>query len=173
MLSKKMEAALNDQMMFEIYSANIYMSMATYFDAMNLTGFASWMKVQYEEEIFHAMKFYGYIDERSGRVVIGGTDAPQTEWDSPLAAFENALAHERIVSGRINDLVSQAVDEKDRATENFLQWYVAEQVEEEASVDNVAAQLRLASDSPGALFMIDRELGQRVFTPPAADGAAG
>mgnify|MGYP003573603499 CR=1 FL=1 len=171
MLSEKMENALNDQMNFEMASANIYLSMATWFDSKNLTGFAQWMKVQYQEEMFHAMKLYGFINERGGRSLIGAIAAPPTEWDSPLAAFENALAHERIVTGRINNLVSMAVDDKDHATANFLQWYVGEQVEEEASADGVIQQLKLMEGAAGALFMLDRELGQRVFTPPAGQGA--
>ncbi len=169
MLSEKIEAALNDQMNFEIYSANIYLSMAMWFDSKNLAGCAKWMKTQYQEEIFHAMKMYGFIDERGGRGVLKGIPEPQADWATPLAAFENALAHEQIVTGRINDLVSLAVDEKDHATANFLQWYVAEQVEEEASVDGVVQQLRLMEGAAGGLFMLDRELGQRVFTPPASE----
>jgi len=171
MLSEKTENALNDQMNFEMLSANIYLSMATWFDSKNLSGFAQWMRVQYQEEMFHAMKLGRFINERGGRVLIGAIAAPQTEWDSPLAAFENALAHERIVTGRINDLVSMAVEEKDHATANFLQWYVGEQVEEEASADGVIQQLKLMEGAAGALFMLDRELGQRVFTPPAGQGA--
>ena len=166
MLSEKIENALNDQMNFEMYSANIYMSMATWFDSKDLTGFARWMKVQYQEEMFHAMKLYGFINERGGRALIGAQPGPETEWDSPLAAFENALVHERIVTGRIDDLVSLAIGEKDHASVNFLQWYVGEQVEEEASVDGVIQQLKLMEGAAGALFMLDRELGQRVFTPP-------
>jgi len=168
MLSKKIEDAFNDQMMFEMYSANIYMSMATWFDAKDLKGFAAWMKVQYDEEMFHAKKFYDYIDERSGRVIIGSIPAPETEWDSPLAAFETALGHEQIVTGRIGDLVELAGEEKDHASYNFLQWFVAEQVEEESSVDGVIQQLKLVEGAPGGIFLLDRELGQRVFTPPAA-----
>jgi len=171
MLSERIETALNDQMAFEMYSANIYLSMATWFDSKNLTGFARWMKVQYEEEMFHAMKLYGFINERGGRALIAAIPEPQAEWESPLAAFENALAHERIVTGRINDLVSMAVEEKDHATANFLQWYVGEQVEEEASADGVIQQLKLMEGAAGALFMLDRELGQRIFTPPAGEGA--
>ena len=169
MLSKTIESAMNDQFNFEIYSANIYMSMASYFDAMNLTGFANWMKTQYQEEIFHAMKFYGHINERGGRVLMSSLDAPETEWDSPLAAFENALHHERIVTGRIDDLVSLSIKEQDHASTNFLQWYISEQVEEEANVDGVIQKLKLASGAPGALFMLDVELGQRVFTPPTEE----
>ncbi len=169
MLSKTIEKAMNDQMNFEIYSANIYMSMAAYFDSMNLVGFSNWMKVQYQEEIFHAMKFYGHINERGGRVRMGSMPEPPTDWESPLAAFENALEHERIVTGRINDIVSLSMAEKDHASTNFMQWYVAEQVEEESNVDGVIQKLKLMAGAPGALFMIDGELGQRVYTPPAAE----
>lgn len=167
MLDKKMLDAINDQMMFEIFSANIYLSMATWFDEKNLTGFANWMKVQYQEEMFHAMKFYGHITERGGRVLIKGLDAPQAEWASPLAAFENAFEHEQLVTSRINDLVALAADLKDFASLNFLQWYVSEQVEEESGVDGIVQQLKLMQGAPGGLFMLDRELAQRVYTPPA------
>ena len=169
MLSEKVQTSLNDQMNFEAYSAYIYMSMAAYFDSTDLTGFSSWMKVQFREEMFHASKFYDFINERGGRVMLATIDAPQIEWDSPLAAFENALEHERIVTGRINNMVSAAMEDKDHATANFLQWFVAEQVEEESSVDTVIQRLRLAAGAPGALFMLDGELGQRVFTPPVSE----
>ena len=169
MLNKEIQDALNSQMNFEMYSANIYMSMATWFDARNLVGFANWMKVQYSEEMFHFTKFYNYIDERGGRVLLSGMDAPATEWDSPLAAFENALEHEQIVTGRINDLVIQATEARDHATVNILQWFVSEQVEEESNVDGVIQQLKLMEGAPGGLFMLDRELGQRIFTPPVQE----
>jgi ferritin len=169
MLNKEIGDALNSQMNFEMYSANIYMSMATWFDAKNLVGFASWMKVQYSEEMFHYTKLYNFINERGARVLLGAMNAPETEWASPLAAFENALEHERIVTGRINDLVVQASEAKDHATVNFLQWYVAEQVEEESNVDGVIQQLKLMEGAPGGLFMLDRELGTRVFTPPTKE----
>lgn len=171
MLSKTIEETFNDQLNYEMYSANIYMAMAAWFDSQNLVGFAHWMKVQYEEEMFHAMKFYNFINERGGRVVMKAIAEPSNEWDSPLAAFENALAHERIVTGRINELVVQATDEKDHASVNFLQWFVGEQVEEEANVDGVIQQLKLVEGAPGGLFMLDRELGQRVFTPPTGQDA--
>ena len=171
MLSETIQDAFNDQLNFEMYSANIYLAMAAWFDSQNLVGFANWMKVQYEEEMFHAMKFYNFINERGGRVVMNAIAEPSNKWDSPLAAFEIALAHERIVTGRINDLVARATQEKDHASVNFLQWFVGEQVEEEANVDGVAQQLKLVQGAPGGLFMLDRELGQRVFTPPAGEGA--
>ena len=168
MLSKEIQEAFNDQLNFEMFSANIYMSMAAHFDAMNLKGFASWMKVQYQEEILHMTKFYDFINERGAHVVMRAIEAPPTEWASPLEAFEHALAHERIVSGRINDLMTMAIEQTDHASANFLQWFVAEQVEEEASADAVVRQITLAADAPGAMLMLDRELGARTFAPPAS-----
>ena len=169
MLSKKIEQALNDQLNFEMFSANIYMSMAAYFDSLNLKGFANWMKIQYQEETLHMTKFYDFINERGGRVVISAMESPPTKWDSPLAAFEHALSHERIVSGRIGDMVTLATEQKDHASVNFLHWFVGEQVEEESSADAVVQQLKLIGDAPGAMFMLDRELGARIFTPPATE----
>ena len=171
MISKKMERALNDQVNAELYSAYLYLSMVAYFESVNLAGFAAWMKAQTQEEVMHAMKIYDFINERGGRVILTAIDTPPSEWDSPLAAFEAAYAHEQLVTGRINDLVNLAVEEKDHATNSFLQWFVNEQVEEETSVDDVVQNLKMAQDAPGALFMIDRELGRRVFTPPATEGA--
>lgn len=171
MISKSIEKALNEQINAELYSSYLYLSMMSYFESVNLTGFAAWMRAQTQEEIMHAMKMYDFVNERGGRVVLTAIDAPPSEWDSPLAAFEAAYAHEQLVTGRINDLVNLAVEEKDHATNAFLQWFVNEQVEEEASADNVVQNLKVAQDAPGALFIIDRELGQRVFTPPANEGA--
>jgi ferritin len=171
MISKKMEQALNDQINAELYSAYLYLSMVAYFESVNLPGFATWMRVQTQEEIVHAMKMYDFLNQRNGRVILKAIDAPPTQWKSPLAAFQAAYKHEQLVTGRINDLVNLAVDEKDHATNAFLQWFVNEQVEEEMSADNVVQNLKIAADAPGAMFMIDRELGQRVFTPPAAQAA--
>ena len=170
MISKSIEKALNEQINAELYSSYLYLSMVSYFESVNLSGFATWMRAQTQEEIMHAMKMYDFVNERGGRVILQAIDAPPSEWDSPLAAFEAAYAHEQLVTGRINDLVNLAVEEKDHATNAFLQWFVNEQVEEEASADNVVQNLKVAQNAPGALFIIDRELGQRVFTPPANEG---
>jgi ferritin len=167
MMSKKMEKALNEQINAEAYSAYLYLAMAAYFEAENLPGLASWMRIQTQEETAHALKFFDFVNERRGRVVLKGIDQPQKEWKSPLAAFEAAFEHEQLVTGRINDLVNLAVEEKDHATGAFLQWCVNEQVEEETSVDRIVQMLKMAEKAPGAMFMIDRELGQRTFTPPA------
>lgn len=168
MLKEKVEKALNDQLNAEAFSAYLYLSMSAYFKSENLDGFANWMQVQAMEEYTHSRKFYDFIIQRGGRVVLQRIDAPQLDWDSPVAAFEAALAHEEMITGRINDLVDLALDEKDHATNIFLQWFVTEQVEEEESVGGVLQQLKLLSDAKGGLFMMDRELGQR--QQPAAEG---
>ena len=152
-----------------MYSSYLYLSMESFFRSKNLSGFANWMKVQAQEEMAHAMKIYDFIDERGGRIVLKAIDGPPTEWDSPLAVFEAVYEHEQKVSGLINDLVDLAIKEKDHATNSFLQWFVSEQVEEEASADAAVQQLKMVEKAPGRMFMLDRELGQRVFTPPAAE----
>ena len=172
MISKKMEEALNGQLNAEYYSSYLYLSMAAYFASIDLNGFASWMRVQAQEEEFHAMKFYDYLIERDGKVKLQPIEAPPCEWSSPLDVFEATLAHEQKVTGLINDLVYLAREEKDNASEIFLQWYVHEQVEEESNVGTVLGQLRLTKDSPQALFMMDNQLAQRVFTPPVPEGGA-
>jgi ferritin len=168
MIKKKMEKALNKQMNAELYSSYLYLSMAAYFEAGNLKGFANWMTVQAQEELAHGMKFYYYIIERGGRVMLESIEGPQTEWKSPLGVFEHVFKHEQKVTGLINGLVDLAINESDHATRSFLQWFVDEQVEEESSADAVVQKLKLAANSPGGLFMLDNELGQRIFTPPAA-----
>jgi len=171
MLSKKMEKALNEQVNAELYSAYLYLSMEAYFKSLNLNGFANWMRVQTQEEITHAMKIYEFIDERGGRIILKAINGPQTKWDSPLDVFKAVYEHEQKVTGLINDLVNLATEEKDHATNSFLQWFVNEQVEEESSADQLVQQLKMMENAPGGMFMLDRELGQRVFTPPAAEGA--
>jgi ferritin len=168
MLNQKIEAALNKQLNAELYSSYLYLSMSAYFQSTNLPGFANWMRVQAQEELVHAMKFYDFINERGGHVMLQQIEGPPKEWSSPLDAFENAYKHEQKVTGLINDLVNLATGEGDHATNIFLQWFVTEQVEEEASADEVVQKLKLMGDASGGLFMLDREMGQRVFTPPAA-----
>ena len=168
MINKKMEKSFNAQLNAEYYSSYLYLSMAAYFASIDLPGFANWMRIQVQEEEFHALKFYDYIIERGGKVTLQAIEAPPTDWRSPLDAFEATLTHEQKVTGLINDLVYLARDEKDNASEIFLQWYVSEQVEEEDSVNAVLGQLKLVKDSPQALYMLDKELVQRVFTPPTA-----
>jgi ferritin len=161
MLSEKVQTALNNQMIAELYSAYLYLSMSAYFEHINLEGFAHWMYIQAQEEALHAKKFYDFINRRGGRVTLKQIDAPPSDWESPLAVFEDTLNHERKVTGLINDLVNTALAEQDHATQIFLQWFVTEQVEEEESAENILNKLQLLGDSKQGLFMIDRELGQR------------
>jgi ferritin len=173
MLKKKMQKALNGQLNAELYSSYLYLSMAAHFLSKNLPGFANWMRVQAQEELIHAMKFYDYVAERGGAVVLSKIDGPPTEWESPAAVFKHVYEHEQKVTGLINDLVNLAIDEKDHASNIFLQWFVSEQVEEEASASDVFEKVKLVGKSPDALLMLDRELGQRVFTPPASGKGDG
>ena len=161
MLTEKMQQALNDQVAAEFYSAFLYLSMSAYLDSMDMPGAANWMFVQYREELSHAEKIFDFVVEREGRALVKGFDAPPVEWDSPLAVFEAAYEHEKKVTAMINELVSLAREEKDYATEFFLQWFVTEQVEEEDSVRTVLDQLKLAGSHPHGIFMMDRALGER------------
>jgi ferritin len=168
MLSKKMQEALNGQINAEYYSAYLYLSMSAHCERINLKGFAHWFRIQVEEETAHVMKFFDYVVDRGGEVLLMPVEGPPTKWASPLAAFEAALAHEQHITGRIGKLVDLAIAESDHITNALLQWFLNEQVEEEATADQIVHQLKLAGDEPSALFMIDRELAARVFTPPAA-----
>jgi ferritin len=161
MLSDRIQKALNGQLNAEIYSAYLYLSMNAYFKSASLDGFANWMHAQGQEELLHAMKFYDFIHQRGGRVLLTAIDTPPTDWDSPLAVFEDTLQHEQKVTGFINELVEIAMEEHDHATQIFLHWFVTEQVEEEESVGRVLEQLKLLGDARQGLFMMDREMASR------------
>ncbi len=167
MLKKKIEDAINKQINAELWSAYLYLSMSTYFEEKSLSGFASWMRVQAQEEYTHAMKFYNYIAERGGRIKLLAIDKVPTDWKSPLGVFEETYKHEQKVTSLINDLVNLAIKEKDHATVNMLQWFIDEQVEEEASADEIVQKLKLIGKNGNGLFMLDKELSTRMFTPPA------
>lgn len=171
MISEKIQDAFNEQINAEIYSSYLYLSMAAYFDSINLNGFASWMKVQAQEELVHSMKFFDFINERGGTVVLKAIACPPTRWESPLAAFQDAFNHEQKVSSLINNLVDLSLEERDHASNAFIQWFVTEQVEEEASADGVIQQLKLAGDQGGGLFMIDKEMAARTFVYPSSTTA--
>ena len=166
MLTKKVHDALNNQINEEFYSSYLYLSMAAHFESINLKGFANWMRVQVQEENFHAMRFFDYVLSRQGKVTLNAIEAPATTWKSPLAIFEAAYAHEQKISSLINKLASIAQQENDFATGVLLQWFVSEQVEEESNVDSVVQQLKLIDKDSSGLFMLDRELATRVFVPP-------
>lgn len=161
MLEDPIEEALNEQINAELSSEYLYLSMAAYYEDEGLPGFASWMRAQANEENAHAMRIYDYILERDGRVTLDSIDSPQTEWPSPVEAFEAAYEHEIEITEMIDDLVELAREENDNATENMLQWFVAEQVEEEATAKDILDKLEYVDDDGSGLLMIDQELGQR------------
>lgn len=167
MISKKIEKAFNEQLNAETYSAYLYWSMSAALESMQLPGFAGWMRAQAQEEMTHAAKFYHHLIERGGRVQMKAIDGPPLEWESLKAMFKDVLKHEQLVTSLIHKLVDLAGQEKDYAANIFLQWFVTEQVEEEASVEEILGKLNLAGDSKGGLYMLDKEMGQRVFTAPA------
>lgn len=171
MIKKTLEKAINSQITAEFYSAYLYLSMSAWFAERNLPGFANWTRVQFQEEQFHALKFYDYLLQRQGIVKLAAIDAPPVEWKSPLDVFEQIYKHEIKVTGLINNLMDLAIKESDHACAMMLQWFVNEQVEEESNADAIVQKLKLVQDNPTALFMIDQELAARVFTPPAAPAA--
>lgn len=167
MLNSNMERALNAQVNAELYSSYLYLAMSAYFEDSDLSGFANWMKIQAQEELSHGMKIYEFIVSRGGRVELDLIEKPQVVWESPIHAFENVYSHEEKVTGLINNLVDLAIVEKDHATNNFLQWFVAEQVEEEETASGILNKVKLASESPSGLYLLDNDLASRVFNSPA------
>ena len=161
MLSEKIQQALNDQLNSEFSSAYTYLSMAAYLEDLELNGFAHWMKIQYQEELMHAERIYAFINDRDGRVRLQALAAPQGDWDSPLDAFKFALEGERALSERIYEVVDEALAERDHATHTFMQWFVNEQVEEEAIVRNIVSDMELIIESRDGLFLMDRDLAGR------------
>ena len=161
MISKKMQAALNKQINAELYSSYLYLSMAAWAHSQNLTGIAAWMDVQAKEENSHAMKLYGYILERGGAVTLDAIAKPPAAWNSALALFKAVAEHEAHVTSLVNGLMGQAVAEKDYASVEFLNWFVKEQVEEEANVALIVAKLGMVGDSKSGLLMLDGKIGKR------------
>jgi len=171
MIEGKVERAFNEQLKNELGSAYLYLSMAAYFHSLGLHGMAQWMRVQTQEETLHAMKFFDHIKDRGGRVKLAALAEPKPEWSSPLDAFRHAYKHEQFVTSKINELVKVAEGEDDQAAKTFLQWFVAEQVEEETSASKVVHMLERVGDSREGLLMVDGELGARTFTvPTTAEG---
>lgn len=173
MISKKMQAAIDDQVNAELYSSYLYLSMSAFYLEKNLPGFAHWLKVQAQEELIHAMLFYNFLNARGGRITLQSIEGPPTDWSNVAKPFEDGYDHETKVTARINNLVNLAMSEKDHATVTYLDWFVNEQVEEEASFDAIVRQLKLIGGEGNGLFMIDRELAARIFTPPAIAVTAG
>jgi len=164
MLNEKMILALNKQINEEFYSSYLYLSMSSYFESKGLKGFANWMSVQYKEEMEHGMKFYNYLLSQGAIIELQTINKPAKQWQTPLHVFEETLKHEQHITKCINDLIDLAEELKDRATFNMLQWFVDEQVEEEENDREIIDKLKLIEDSNN-LFVLDKELLQRVYTP--------
>ncbi len=171
MANSKTFDAINEQIKYELYSAYLYLSMSAYFSDLGLPGFAHWMRIQVREESFHAQKMYNYLISRSFRVNLLPIDAPQHSWKSPLDVMENALKHEKMVTGRLNGIMDTALKEKDHASSIFMQWFITEQVEEEESFGEIVNQLKFIKADGAAMLAMDKELAARVFTPPPAAAA--
>jgi len=168
MLKEKMLNALNEQINAEQYSAFLYLSMSAWFQDKGLPGFANWMYIQYQEELSHANKFFNYVVERSEKVDLKAIKQMPTEWGGIIEVFEATLEHEQRVTELVNDLVDIAIEAKDHASQSFLQWFVDEQVEEEANVTEILDTLKLIDGQGNGIFMLDRELRTRKFVDATA-----
>ena len=160
-LDRKMQKALNEQINAELHSAYIYLAMAAHFEGEAWPGMAKWMEKQAKEEVEHAMKIYRYVFERGGQATLTKLDDPNGNWTTPLSVFRAALKHEQYVSDRILKLVDMAESLKDRATSNFLIWFVDEPVEEEDTAQSIVDMLTKIGKSQNGLFMLDAQLGKR------------
>jgi ferritin len=161
MIGQKLQEAFNKQINAEQYSAQLYLSMAAYFESQDLKGMASWMTAQAAEENAHAMRIFDFINDRSGRVALEPIAAPKTDWNSPLEVFEDAYQHELQITAKISTLMNLAGVERDGASHDFLEWFCREQIEEEAQVQLIVSQLKLVGDNGLGRYMIDQQLGQR------------
>jgi ferritin len=165
MVSKELETAINKQINAELWSAYLYLSMSTWCAHEGLPGFANWFKVQFQEEQDHALKFMNYLIAKGNRVELAPIEKVETSWDSVLKTFQDTLDHERVVTSLINNLVSIARKENDFATENMLQWFVNEQVEEEETAQGMIDSLKLIGNNGFGVYTMDKELAQRSYTP--------
>ena len=176
MLDKKMQDAFNSQINWELYSGYLYLSMASKFADVGMSGGQNWMTVQYQEELAHARIMFSYVLTRGGRVLLEAIPQPETDWKDGLAMFEEALAHEQGVTARIHEMASLALELKDHATYNFLQWFISEQVEEEETAMDMVQKFKMAGEHPAGLYQLDKELATRAYNAPtplvALDAAA-
>ena len=169
MIDARVQNALNDQLNAEFYASYYYLAMSAYFKETDFDGFATWMRSQAKEELSHAMKIFDFINDREGVIDLKEIQSPTNSWDSPLAAFESAYEHEREVTEQIYNLVDMSVEKRDHATNTFLQWFVTEQVEEEATAVDIVNKLKLVRNDGNGLFLLDRDLGERTRDEEAND----
>ena len=163
MINEKVENILNSQINKEFYSAYLYLAMSAYFDEIGLFGFSNWTKVQAKEEMDHGMILFDYIIERDDKVKLEQIDAPERDFHNPLQVFEKILDHEKFVTDSINCVASLSEDECDLATRHFINWYISEQVEEEANARDIITKLNMFGDEKASLYHLDKELGNREY----------
>lgn len=173
MINEKVSKVLIDQVNKELYSAYLYLSMSAYFSNIGLLGFANWMKVQVQEEQAHAMLMYDFLINRGEKITLAAIEAPPSDWKGPLHVMETALKHEEYVTSLINNIIAVAEEVKDRATMSYFNWFVDEQVEEEANAQDIISKLKLIGDDKSALYLLDKDLSARVFTPPVMKPTSG
>jgi ferritin len=168
MLNQKVKKVIDEQINAEIWSAYMYLSMSSYFAAEGLNGFANWMRVQWQEELTHALKFFDYLVERGVQPILKPIDKVPAKWTNTLHAMEETLKHEQHVTALINNIMDIAIEEKDHATKSMLQWFIDEQVEEEANAQEIIDSLKLIGDKGHGVFMLDKELKTRTFVDETA-----
>ena len=166
MLNKRIEKTINEQINTETYSSYLYLAMSAYCSELGLAGFANWLKIQAQEELFHSDFMFNYLIERNGRVVLDAIEKPPVEWNNIIEVFEEVLKNEQYISSRINNIVDVALEEKDHATASFYKWFLDEQVEEEATASDVLSKLKLTKGEGSALFFMDQEMQKRIFVQP-------
>jgi len=166
MINEKVGNIINEQINKELYSAYLYLSMSAYFSEIGLLGFANWMRVQTQEEQAHAMLMYDFLINRGAKVVLKTVDAPPSNWTTPLQVLEEVLVHEVYVTSLINNIITVAEEVKDRATISYMNWFIDEQVEEEANAQDIISKLKLIGEDKSALYLLDKDLAARVFVQP-------
>lgn len=166
MINPKVEKIIIDQVNKELYSAYFYLGMSAYFSNIGLLGFANWMRIQTQEEQAHGMLMYDYLINRGVNITLATIDAPPSDWENPLQVMEAVLKHEEYVTSLINEIISVAEEAKDRATMSYFNWFVDEQVEEEANAQDIISKLKLIGDDKSALYLLDKDLAARVFVAP-------
>lgn len=165
MLTKKLQAALNEQINKEFFSEYLYLSMSAYLESIEMEGFANYFNVQAQEEHFHAMKMFNFVHDKGGRVILKTLNEPKADYKSVVDVVQESLAHEKYITKAINELMDTAIKENDHSVRSFLQWYVDEQVEEEATISKLVAKLKLINGEGFGLLTLDNQLGQRKYVP--------
>ena len=165
MLNDKLLKALNEQVNFEFYSSYTYLAMAGYCEAIDMDGFANFFRVQAKEELDHAMKFYDYVYQKNGQILLEQIDKPADAYQDLNQAFEIAYQHEQEVTRRIYELTDIAYEAREHATISLLKWFIDEQVEEEKNFNTILKKIKRCKDNPAALYLLDDEVAKRVYTP--------